>query len=280
MKRTTLRIVSLMSLIVPMFATAQNNIMPAFDAIIKCKDAQIVESHSLEKDPKNHTKTSQYDTYRFVLPADKMNLVRNAVSAIEKDADKAYSLCSGKTTAGDDDIFLAVGDGSGDGIQVTQPDSRFIYAAFLAPHSEDSQGIYRYAYGMNYKEEDGNIVGKLVVTYAMTLQHRQHLHMQQQQEYYRSITGGSPFPFSSVIEQPTWFDTMMSYFQSMPSANPQTRIALASKAYKMIQEMPDYDVTASDKDTIREILKGMLSDKMYSETVLNNLLNQCLVEIK
>lgn len=76
----------------------------------------------------------------------------------------------------------------------------------------------------------------------------------------------------------------MSYLQTMTSANSQTRIALASKAYMLIRDAsqyPDYsDVSKSDKDTVREILKGMISDKKYSETVLNELLNQCLVNLK
>lgn len=67
----------------------------------------------------------------------------------------------------------------------------------------------------------------------------------------------------------------------MTSANTQTRIALATKAFKVIRDTSKYsEVTDADKEAVREILKGMISDKKYSESVLNKLLNQCLVEIK
>lgn len=74
---------------------------------------------------------------------------------------------------------------------------------------------------------------------------------------------------------------MMTYFQNMSQGSTQTRIALASKAYKLIQDIEKYpEVTDADKNTVREILKGMISDKKYSETILNKILNQCLTNIK
>lgn len=281
MKTSVLRLLSLMFAAIPMIAAAQNNIKSAFEAIIKCPEAQITESHTLEKDPSTGIKTGQSDIYRFVLPAGKAALIEKVVSAFDKDAEMAYSINRGKTVNTDRDIILTIGNPGNDGVCINSPDCEYIYSLFLAPLSEDPDGIYRYAYGMNFKEKDGTLIGKLVITYSTTLKYRQQEALQRQYDVLRfsnNINSNTPSVFSS---QKSWFDTLMSYFQSMASANPQTRIALASKAYKVIQDTSKYpDVTEADKDAVREILSGMISDKKYSETVLNKLLDRCLIGIK
>ena len=282
MKTSIIRLLSLLLTVLPMSAGAQNSIKSAFDAIIKCPEAQITESHTLDKDPSTGVKTGQSDVYRFVLPSSKTKLLENVVSAFDKDAEKAYSINRGKTVNTERDIILTVGDGYGDDdVCINNPDCEYIYSLFLAPLSEDPEGIYRYAYGMNCKEEGGKLVGKLVITYATTLKHRQQL----EQERRNKIIFGESFSkldntYSGSTQQ-SWFDLLMSYFQGMTSANTQTRIALATKAFKVIRDTSKYsEVTDADKEAVREILKGMISDKKYSESVLNKLLNQCLVEIK
>lgn len=281
MKTSVLRLLSLMFAAIPMIAAAQNNIKSAFEAIIKCPEAQITESHTLEKDPSTGIKTGQSDIYRFVLPAGKAALIEKVVSAFDKDAEMAYSINRGKTVNTDRDIILTIGNPGNDGVCINSPDCEYIYSLFLAPLSEDPDGIYRYAYGMNFKEKDGTLIGKLVITYSTTLKYRQQEALQRQYDVLRfsnNINSNTTSVFSS---QKSWFDTLMSYFQSMASANPQTRIALASKAYKVIQDTSKYpDVTEADKDAVREILSGMISDKKYSETVLNKLLDRCLIGIK
>lgn len=277
MKTSAIRLLSLILATLPMIASAQNNIKSAFDAIIKCSEAQITESHTLDKDPSTGVKTGQSDVYSFVLPKSKINLIKKAVSAFDKDADSAYSLNRGKSVANKNRIALAVGDGEGNGVSITGSNCDYVYSLFLAPRSEDPSGIYRYAYGLNYKEDDGKLVGKLVITYATTLKHRQQTAMNQRNDIFRSLSNGAYV----INSQQSWFEKIMSYFQSMTSANSKTRIALASKAYKVIGDAPNYpDVTADDKEAIREVLKGMISDKKYSETVLNKLLNQCLARLK
>lgn len=281
MKTSIIRLISLMFAVIPMMAAAQNNIKSAFDAIIKCPEAKITESHTLEKDPSSGTKTGQSDVYRFVLPASRANLLENVVTAFDRDADEAYSINRGKSVNTESDIVLTVGDGGRDGVYITNPDCEYIYALFLAPIAEDPKGIYRYAYGMNCKEENGKLIGKLVVTYATTLKHRQQAEQQRQYSMFRNLSNGVYVLQSDSSAQQTWFDMLMSYFQSMTSANSQTRIALASKAYKVIRDTSKYpEVTESDKDAVREILRGMISEKKYSETVLNKLLNQCLTTLK
>lgn len=279
MKTTIIRILGLMLVAMPMMAVAQNNIKSAFDAIIKCPEAQITEAHTLDKDPYTGKKTGQSDVYHFILPSSKAHLLEKVVSAFNKDAGMAYSVNRGKAFNSEEKkINLVIGNGE-DGVQITSPDYEYIYSLFLAPLAEDADGIYRYAYGMNYKKETGELMGKLVITYATTLKYRQQMALQRQYEISETLMSRAHgIPGNT---QETWFDMLMSYFQSMTSANSQTRIALASKAYKVIRDTSKYpEVTETDKDAIREILKGMISDKKYSETVLNKLLNQCLAGIK
>jgi len=282
MKTSVIRLFSLMLAVIPLMATAQNNIKSAFDAIIKCPDAKIVESHTLEKDPATGIKNGQSDVYRFVLPADKAKLIENVVSAFDKDAEMAYSINRGRAVATESGIILTVGNGEDGGVYINDSDCEYIYSLFLAPVSEDPYGIYRYAYGMNCKEEGGKLVGKLVITYATTLKYRQQAEQQQRYNMLRNLSSSTNFISSADdSSQQSWFDLLISYFQGMTSANSQTRIALASKAYKVIRDTAKYpDVTEADKDAIREILEGMISDKKYSETVLHRLLTQCVTSIK
>lgn len=285
MKTSFFRPFSLLLALIPMMAAAQNNILSAFDAIIKCPEAKIVESHTLDKDPATNIKTGQSDVYRFVMAADKIGLLKNVVSAFDKDAEKAYSINRGKSVSTESDIVLAVGngDGSTDGVYINDPDCEYIYSLYLAPQSEDPSGIYRYGYAMNCKENNkGMLEGKLVVTYATTLKYRQQAERERQFNVLRNFSSRAiVIPSTTDSTQESWFDMLLSYFQGMTSANSQTRIALATKAYKVIRDTSKYpEVTQADKDAVREILKGMISDKKYSETVLNNLLNQCLIGIK
>lgn len=277
MKTSVIRLFSLAFAVMPLMAAAQSNIKSAFDAIIKCPDVEITESHTLDKDPVTGIKTGQSDVYRFVLPAGKLALLKNVVSAFEKDADMAYSVNRGKSVNTERDIILTVGNNDSDGVYISSPDCEYIYSLYLAPPAEDPNGIYRYAYGMNFKETaSGKLAGKLIITYATTLQYRQEAARERQFDVLRSLRGIDV----TKTSQETWFDTLMSYFQGMTSANTQTRIALATKAFNVIKDTANYpEVTEADKEAVREILAGMISDKKYSESVLNALLNQCLVAL-
>lgn len=282
MKPSFIRLFSLLMLAaLPMVATAQNNIKAAFDAIIKCPEAQITENHTLEKDPESKSKIGQSDIYSFVLPANKIKLIRNVISAFDKDSDMAYSLNRGKARSSDRQISLAIGDASGSGVYINEVGHDYVYGLFLAATSEDPEGKFRYAYGISYMEYDGSIVGKLIVTYATTLKYRQEAEQQRQYDVLRSFSSGTYTFSDNNSSQQSWFDILMSYFQSMTQANTQTRISLASKAFKVIRDTSKYpEVSSADKEAVREILKGMIADKKYSESVLNKLLTQCLRELK
>ncbi len=281
MRNSLLRLIGLTVAMIPMAITAQTNIKSAFEAIIKCPVAQITESHSLDKNPETNVKVGQSDVYNFVLPANKINLVRNVVSAFDKDVDMSYGIKRGSTSDKDPNINLAVGEGGEEAVHITDSNCDYAYALFLAPRAEDPEGNYRYAYGINYKEVDGKIKGKLVVTYATTLKYRQEMEKQSHYENLRNLSNGYVVVNTKGKTQDKWFTRVMTFVRSMSSANTQTRISLATKVYELIQESSTYsDVTEADKNAVREILKGMVMDKKYSETILNSLLNQCIAALK
>ena len=280
MKKTTFRLMCLLLAAMPVTAAAQANIIKAFDAIIKCKDAKIEASHTMEKDPETFVKTGQCDVYNFSLPAKKINLIDDVTKAFDKDSGMAYSLNSGSTAGTDRRIVLAVSDGSGSGVEVTWAGHEYVYALFLAPKSEDATGNYRYAYALTYAERGDSITGRLAVTYATTLKHRQQKEENRQWKVLGSFSGNN-YEFSSNDTQQGWFESLMSYFQSMTTEDSRTRLALATKAYRHIKDLPQYpEATDQDKNAAREILKTMISEKKYSDPVLNKLLQQCLAAIK
>ena len=254
----------------PAFGMAQQNIITSFDAILNCSEAHIFDKHTLQKDPDTGVKIGQADIYNFSLPISKFYLLQDAVNSIKADSEMAYDILHGHTSSIKNDyysIWLPVGQGDS-GVSIYTPDSEYICAYFLAPKSEDPEGKSRYAYGIIYKEENEEITGKLAVTYSTTLAYRQAKN--------NAITD-----LSTNKQQKTWFESLMSLFQSMSQANSQTRIALATRAYELIKKTNDYpDTTETDKESVREILKAMISDNKYSETILNKLLKQCLQNIK
>lgn len=276
MKTSLLRLLSLLIVLAPFTLGAQNNIKSAFDAIINNSAATVTERHTLEKDPDTNVKTGQCDIYSFELPSSKAKLIKNVVDAFEKDSQKAYTLNRGTGMNSESRIELAIGDATGRGVYVNEPGFNYVYSLFLAPKSEDPEGKYRYAYAFNYVESKGKYYGSIAITYATTLKYRQQLAFNQQAEAYQNMSGALV-----MTAQQSWFDKLMSYFQSMSSANSQTRISLATRAFNVIKDTSKYnDVTQADKNAIREILKAMIAEKKYSETILNRLLNQCLANIK
>lgn len=292
MKTVIFKIMSLLLAAVPMTAMAQTNIQNAFDAIIKCKDADITNNHTIEKDPQTNVKKAQSYIYNFVLPNNKLNLIKDVEKAFDKDAPKCYGFYSGKAKKNESAIRIAVGDGSKD-VLINDPNTQYVYATFLAPQSEDNEGIYRYAYAMNYREDGGKLIGKLVITYATTLKHRQQVNKtatarktaatarrtKTNTKKYRTSKGSvvTVYTPDNDQEQPSWLDMVMSNLQSIPDAQPQTRIALAKNAYKVIRDKRKYpEVSGEDRKIVKEILVQMLNDKRYSETILRTILKQSL----
>lgn len=253
--------------------SAQTNVKAAFDAIINCKDANVVEQHRLERNPETGEKTGQSDVYTFTLPLSKMKLVDNALSALKRDGEMAYSFYSGTLTQSGE-IAVAVGNSENNAEYIGESGQKYCYALFLAPKSENPMGNMRYAYCISYRINDDNVDGKIVITYATTLQYRQA----QAQEARNRL-----FNLPTVTNSgASWFSKLMTYFQSMTNGSTQTRVALATKAYELIKKSKDYpEVTDTDKDAVREIIMGMLNERKYnSEPVVRQLLNSCLMALK
>lgn len=272
------RLISLMLAIVPMMTAAQTGIRSAFDAIIKCPDARITECHTLDKDPETNIKTGQSDIYNFAIPSGKIRLIKNAIDAFDKESETAYSVNSGKSIDSSLRIELAIGETGENRVYINEPDYEYVYSLFLPTKSEDPEGKYRYAYGINYKEGGDTITGKLIVTYATTLKYRQQAEIERQKHALNSYSNGSDVVSSIYTYQPTLFSTLMTTLNAISNANPRSRVVLAVKAYDMIKEAcKSPEMTDVDKDTIRDILKVMLNDKKYADPMLNEILSRCLV---
>ena len=280
MKPSAFRLLCLAVAAMPMLAAAQSNIQSAFNAIIKCRDAEVTETHALERDPETGIKTAQCDIYNFTIIDDKMSLINKLVSAFNKDSKNAYSINSGKAASEGPTLAVAIGEDNNNSAQITYPGCEYIYALFLAPESEDPTGNFRYAYALCYDEKKGKITGRLTITYATTLKYRQRMAEEKQLKF---LSGYAKDNLQNFAEEnkPSWFQQLMSYVQAMTSADTQTRIALATKAYEHIKNIKtDSSVTESDKRTAREIFRGMISSSKYSDRVLNTLLRECESEIK
>ncbi len=280
MKLSLLFFSAIVAALMPLGVAAQSNIIKAFDDIINNKNAVIVATHSLDKDPETNTKTGQSDVYRFTLPAKDIKLVKNVIAAFEKDSDMAYSLNNGKCN-NEATLGLSVGDGSAPGIYINNITGDYIYALFLAPNTEDPEGYYRYAYGMNYKEEDGEIKGSLIITYALTLARRQALEQEQRSDALKRLSADtSSVHFPSKLLP--WFDQVMGCIQAMPSANSAVQIALATRVFNLIGNVNRYpDVTDVQKTTIYNILQNMSGDSRYNrDPILSPLITQSMSALK
>lgn len=267
-------ILCLLAIAVPLQSSSQTNIIKAFDKILKSSDVVYTEKHSMEKDTKTGQKESQYDIYDFTLPANS-SLIDNALKAFKSDEAMAYSTSSGTAGKNDGEISLAIGNGEM-GTRVNAPGRKYIYSCFLAPDSENKDGNYRYAYGMNWETKDGVITGKLIVTYATTLKYRQE---QSERSQFKIFTNTTTYS-GTTNENPSWFSKFMGYVQAMDQTSPGAQQALATKIYEHTKSIPT-SVTREDKIIAGEILKSMISNPQYRNTTATlQLLNGACTNLK
>ena len=157
-------------LMLPLAIQAQENIKKAFDALVNDNSADVSTTHKLNRDPQTGTKEGQLDVYEFTIPMAQKQLVKNIERAFEKDQDQAYSINSG-SPGKSDYAYESVAVGGGSPYMLGDiKGSRYIYAAFIDP--QDKEKNHRYLYAMEWKEEQSEIQGKLIVTYATTAQYR------------------------------------------------------------------------------------------------------------
>ena len=151
-------------MLMPLTAHAQGFIKRAFNVLITSEPAQVESSHKLNKNPETGVKEGQLDVYEFTIPASHHDLVEDVERASLKTASSASKKSYDYTSlaVGGDDSGYPLGDIKG---------SRYIYALFLDP--KDMSKTHRYAYAMEWRKDEKEIVGKLVVTYATTQQYRE-----------------------------------------------------------------------------------------------------------
>ncbi len=278
MKRIAIRLICLLAAMAPIAASAQSNIMAAFDAIINCKEAEISDYHFSKKDPKTKLKSGQDDIYNFVIPANKKKLINNVLDAFAKDENTAYVVKKGKNTDSKNLISLHSEETSS-GIPIDEPNYNYVYELFAPSKAEDPKGIHRYSYGFNYKEEDGVIKGKIVINYATTGEYRVQLERQRQLAWMTDMDKANKKANDDDSGQ-SWFEQVMACINGLKDANEKTRIALATRAYKLIGNMEDYDVSPQDKNTIKRMFEITLSNPAYRDPILYELLKQCQEGIK
>ena len=189
---------------------AQGHIKRAFNALTTDTYTKVESTHKLNKEPETGTKTGQLDVYEFKIPAAHHNLVEDIKQAFDQDKEKAYSMSSVSTANKKSYNYtsLAVG-GEDNGYPLGDiKNSRYIYALFLDP--DDKSKTHRYAYAMEWCEGEKEIVGKLIITYATTQEHRRskrqtrtiNINGQEIKIDGNSFSFGSGFPFdgSSVFD--------------------------------------------------------------------------------
>lgn len=274
MKTMVFRLFCLMALLVPVTAASQSNIKSAFEAIIKCPKAEITESHSLLKDRETNLKSGQDDVYGFTLPADRFDLIKNVLSAFDKDMTMAYVVKKGKNTGAESSIKLNSGENGS--ISIDDPGCDYIYELFAPSKSEDPDGTHRYAYGFNYKEENGKIKGKLVINYSTTAEYRQQEERERQLKWLADM-GEINRSQSDGASQQSWFEQVMACVNGMGDPSPRVRTALATKAYNLIKDKRKYsNVTPQDIRTLHNIFKMMMQKPEYaSDSILIELLREC-----
>lgn len=276
MKTMVFRFICLLVMLVPLAAASQTNIKSAFDAILKCPKAEIEESHGLDKDRETNIKLAEYDSYIFVIPSGKSGLVKNVLAAFGQDKDKAYYVKTGKNKSAQSTIQLYTGDNNA--IPIDDLGYEYIYELFAPSKSEDPDGTHRYAYGFNYKEEDGNIKGRIVISYATTSEYRQQEQRARDLEYIAEM-GKANGTSAMLTNGRSWFEEMMLCLTAMSNASAKSRIALATKAYNLVRDLGKFpDVPVQDKQTIVNILKLTMKD--IGDPIPAELLRQCLAGLQ
>lgn len=243
----------------PTAASAQTNIVNAFNKLIDCKDAEITEKHKLEKDPSTNQKESMYDIYTFSIPADKKNLIDNIEKAFKEDSDKAYGYYSGDN-AKDGEVGVSAGKNTNVDI-VVHNKSNYTFALFLDNDREDKD--HRYAYGMSYYKDGDKLCGRLVVTYSTTLKHRQ----------------GQGAKTTKAAPEKTWFEKFIKEangleFVEQNGARVVNEIAVLDRIYGLCEKCESASKT--DRETAIAILSAKLKNSKYQNSTVQKLLQGCI----
>lgn len=255
-------------MLMPLTSHAQVFIKHAFNALITSEPAQVESSHKLNKNPGTGVKEGQLDVYEFTIPISHHDLVDNVERAFEEDKEKAYSLKTVSSKKSYDYTSLAVGgDDSGYPLGDIKG-SRYIYALFLDP--EDMSKTHRYAYAMEWRKDEKEIVGKLIVTYATTQQYREgekkgriiringnDVKLSANGFSFGSAFGSDSTFVNSSIGSESWlsqFNTFKNLFLKNPNSTASNYYA--SHIYKMCKKADALD-DMEKKMVIKELEKVM-----------------------
>lgn len=271
-------------LMLPLAIQAQENIKKAFDALINDNSADVSTTHKLNRDPQTGTKEGQLDVYEFTIPMAQKQLVKNIERAFEKDQDQAYSINSG-SPGKSDYAYESVAVGGGSSYMLGDiKGSRFIYALFLDPM--DKERIYRYAYAMEWKEGKSEIQGKLVVTYATTLQYRSRNNnkyididnMMDRAEYIKKRAEeikkryGSSVTVEIINDAHIWLSKFQSYKKWFLEAKGDRKNAQALNIYELCKDVSSLD--ADEKKMITDEIQDLkkqandeLTQKMFDMSI-------------
>ena len=267
---------------------AQGHIKRAFNLLITDTSTKVDSTQKLNKDPETGTKIGQLDVYEFTIPASHHNLVEDIKHAFDQDKEKAYSLTSTSTANKKSYNYtsLAVG-GEDNGYPLgDMKNSRYIYTLFLDP--DDKSKTHRYAYAMEWCEGEKEIVGKLIITYATTQEHRRskrqtrtiNINGQEIKIDGNSFSFGSGFPFdgSSVFDtdsllfnrersSESWLSEFNT-FKNLYLKNPKGTAAshFATYIYKLCKNAQSLEDVEKDMVS-REIqkLKNKTEDEFIQE---------------
>lgn len=166
-------------LLMPAHINAQQHIIKAFDCFVNSPGASIKKEITVTKDPETGKKESECRIYQFEIEARQRFLINQLLNAFEEDDNQAYAMSSGDGKKNDRGwrnmpaVQLGVGKDNSRSVGLGSEGTEYIYSCFLDP--DDNNREYRYAYGMEWKETEENITGKLVVTYALRADKRKKI---------------------------------------------------------------------------------------------------------
>lgn len=262
----------------PSAMMAQKNIQKAFDALQNDNIVKVTTQHSLERDPDTGKTISQVDVFDFMMTDPSVfRHIKDIQDAFGKDTNDAYLVKSGDHT-GDNYFLLTVGDGSSQSVAIGKmKGSQYIYACFL--DKNDSEKKHRYAYALEWVEDEGNIRGRLAITYALMPKY--------QQKRIRNITiKGNSFPmtdftlnydtlFTERPKSPTvWlseFNTLSSLYRknSEGGAAPVNFALLIYGLCKNTPSLDDYekDMVITELKELKKITKRQSIQGFFTKSI-------------
>ncbi|MCC8070396.1 MAG: hypothetical protein LIO90_01160 [Bacteroidales bacterium] len=287
MRTFNIHLIALLLALMPTGLFAQDNVKKAFASLIDNQVVTITESHELTREPTTNAKESQCDIYHFSMPVACQSIIDNIVKAFNKDAERSYSFNKGFTDLTDEPRYVVVGTEGDRTIKVTEPKSEFIHALFLAPKSEDPTGSYRYAYAINWKEEDGKITGMLAITYATTLHARQTV-IKNRLGNTRDARDADLEEQPAKKSKPTkWVDTFLSRVEALTYCTVDgSKIGFASAIYRSTNELDSDALEPSARPSLKDltlainVLQSMLDSNRYADPTLQALLSSAQSNLK